>query len=68
MIATGQYACSASVTAVDPNNLWATAPTPVDPTHIIAALCDSFINIDFAAPQSISVSTLTGFPAASTAA
>ena len=68
MIATGHYAFSARLAAVDPRSSLAIAPIPTEPTHTMEAFRDSLIRAVSGEPHRISVSTLTGFPVASTAA
>ena len=68
MIATGQYAFSARLAAVDPHSWLAIAPIPTEPTHTREAFRDSLIRAVSGEPHRISVSILTGFPFASTAA
>ena len=68
MIATGQYAFSARFAAVDLHILAAKAPIPIEPTHTREAFRDSLTRAVSGDPQRTSVSILTGFPVACTAA
>jgi hypothetical protein len=62
MIATGQYAFSARLAAVDPHILLAIAPIPTEPRHTMEAFRDSLIRAVSGEPHRMSVSILTGFP------